>query len=263
MLNSCNHENSTNSNPLDFHSIVYTENPFEWYGEAHNEILEALVDTIDVNLYYSTTWPINSLVDTVRSFAESYMINEMGFSPDTLITTEADKWTNMLGNTEIMIDTLNAYLNRSQYTAIDKQYMTCVIDLVEEINDSPNLFDYSVFSSKVDSLETVILSQNWAVDDKLALMAISLLKHTAYYHCVSYPIISNEHRYKDNMILATKAQKVATISTDFIVGTGYFIGVTLATGGVGAGAAACTSCGVGAACSGFVDMVGGWFDWWD
>lgn len=65
------------------------------------------------------------------------------------------------------------------------------------------------------------------------------------------------------MILATKAQKVATISTDFVTGTGYFICVTLATGGVGAGPAACTSAWVGAGASGFLDMVGGWFDWWD
>jgi len=266
ILSSCNDENSTMSKSLDDPTVYYTINPYEWFGEQHNEILTAIIDSIDPYDYYSLSWPIEDLIDTVLSFSMNYMINEINsqISPlNTIETEEADKWIDMLGNTEEMLDTLNAYLTEYPCSTLDKQYTACVIGLVEEIQVTPDQFDCASFSNKVDSLESVILAQDWASTDMFALMSISLLKHTTSYHCSLQSSTYKNHKYEHDMTLATKAQKVATISTDFIVGTGWVVGVGLGTSGAGVPLAVAKAPLVGATASGIVDMVGGWFDWWD
>ncbi len=262
ILPACNEEQVLEHDNSNTAYTIYSSNPYEWVGVYHNEILSAILDTFDYT-NYNGTWPDNDVIDTISLFVDEYVVENYNnydtTAPAIYNYPVAEHWISMIDDSNELLDSLNKYLDDSDYSALDKQYAQSINDLVDDMLNT-TLSDAEI-SSKIDSLESVILSQDWGDGDIVALMGIALLKHSFNYHTTQS--VNNDKGNSNNRILGMSSlQKAAIVATDYSVGAGIFLGGTSASGGLAAGAALWGGMKAGVAASGAILLLGGLLDWW-
>jgi hypothetical protein len=242
-------------------NTIYTENPYEWVGIYHNEIL----DYVHVNYSvpnYSGIWPDQNFIEIISS--------QLQESIDTLypqlldsIDTGSSVLFNFMNNPSLVLSTYrSAIINSATLTQKDKYYSLAVLTLSEELLDS--LYDYPIAMNKIINLENEILNQDWDSNEKgLAFLSISVYKHSYQYWNNIYEPISKVN--KISVIIAKPVDRVRIAANgvaDFVIGSATFLSVTSATGGVAAIPALKESLIATAKASTAVDYIGGLLGWW-
>lgn len=239
---------------------IYNQNPFEWVGLYHNEIVGFVRENYS-SPYFSGTWPDVNYQNEILNYTAIAMDSLYQIDTDSVIT-DGEPMFDLINNKNLFLITYrNNIINNSNFTPNDMLYSIKVLDLSIEILDS--LYEPSIAFDKIILLENEILSQSWNLQNEgLALYSIGLYKN-------SYNFWSNiyepTYKIKSSYEVQGKVDRVrigANGCVDYCVGAGTFLAATGGSGGVGAAAGVWAGVKAGAAASAAADWLGSLAGWW-
>lgn len=267
--------------------VVYSVNPFEYFGQQHNLIVDILEDSLNAsNLPSSLS---HSAFDSILVARSTMAVQLSGVAPNMTIARmdsiytlgNSTVWRNVPGHHAAAVSIVQS----AGFSQLDSVWTIKVLNLINASN--VNKYSVAQLGDSILYLESQIMSQNWSQSDWLALSSIAIYKHSYNFWVSrvdpSIPIISSvgsESKYvgtnasealsKSYARLQGKAKGAAFITT--VVGSDVIGGICAAglatpVGGplaIGAGisGAGHISSAV-ASVWGMVDYAGQNMGWWN
>ena len=254
------YERTFNAYMLTNTHISNPNNPYEWVGQAHNNILRYVTENYPQPLY-SGIWEDTNFHNEVFNYVNS-SLNVL--YPHIDVSSDDLYWYNQLNDIEsLLINYSNAISESNIINSIDKHYSLAVLQLSIELREGSTINDLYTGLSKIKALEDTLIKQQFNVQNEdgvsLSLYSISFLKNSYELWMDKYPENGNTQS-ESNAVNRTRVAVDGMV--DFVVGAGTFLSATGATGGLGAGAAAWVGVKAGAKASMAADWIGSLAGWW-
>jgi hypothetical protein len=270
---SCSKPTEFNNYTSSGHEYTYDvlkPNPYEWAGEVHNDALHYLMSTSDLRIPILSQCPSAEFNTDINNKIVEYF-HQSGHQTSTTLA-ELDRITERISpvwhDHRLLFETAHRFLDSaSNYSSglsnLDIHWTRKIVDLaaraIEQEMPTSELLD------SVAHIESSIMNQSWGECDFLARMGIAIYKHSLLIHAEHAPIHWKVAGGLDKtpVTQAHRAVRIAAgASADFLGGMVAGGLVTCAGAGWTVGAAVWAGVKAGAACSGAVDMLGGWAGFW-
>jgi hypothetical protein len=262
---SCSEQNIDNTDLYQVHpttdNIEY--NPYEWVGQAHNNILHYVQQNYTLPIY-SGNWQDAYFHNEVFGYVDSaiYVLYPNFVNVDSL--GDIRYWYNQLDDLETLLTNYsNVITSNNKINLLDKQYSLAVLQLANELLNGTTIISLDTGLARITALESTLIAQkNNITNDNgisLSLYSISYLKNSYLLWIDKYPENENDTP-QTKAVNRTRVGVNAVV--DYTVGAATFASATGATGGVGAAAGLYAGIKAGAAASMAADWVGGLLGWW-